>query len=154
MRHVLLDASVRAASPKEGTSIRKLADGDGLQLWVRRKNSRGRPTYVREWHFDYRFCGKRKGLTLRRYPTVSLAVATGRSQTDPTASLSKDAVPALGLLQHKSYAAITDPAVFGGLLRAMEGYDGSAVVRGALKLLALTALRPGELRQLCWSWVD
>lgn len=77
-----------------------------------------------------------------------LAVATGRSQTDPTASLGKDTVPALGLLEHKSYAAITDPMAFGGLLRAIDGHDGSAIVRHALKLLALTALRPGELRRM------
>jgi integrase len=63
-------------------------------------------------------------------------------------------VPALGLLEHKSYAAITNPTAFGGLLRAIEGYDGSAIVRHALELLTLTALRPGELRQLKWPWVD
>src|SRR5881392_3320721 len=35
---------------------------------------------------------------------------------------------------------------FGALLRAIDGYDGTPEVRCALRLLALTFTRPGELR--------
>ena len=52
------------------------------------------------------------------------------------------------------YPAITDPAGVGKLLNAIDGYTGTAVVRYALKLSALFFLRPGELRQLEWSFVN
>src|ERR1700722_14630949 len=80
MRHLLTDAAVRTAMPAAGTAILKLADGDGLQLWVKRKNHRGRPSYVRVWNFDYRFAGKRKGLWLGRYPTVALSMAREKAE--------------------------------------------------------------------------
>jgi integrase len=42
---------------------------------------------------------------------------------------------------------------FGGLLRACWNHDGHPTVRNALKLIALIAVRPGELRRLRWTWV-
>lgn len=49
------------------------------------------------------------------------------------------------------YATVTDPAVVGALLRAIEGYHGGVVVKNALRLLPLVFLRPGELRKAEWS---
>ncbi|MDA9407947.1 tyrosine-type recombinase/integrase [Bradyrhizobium sp. CCBAU 45384] len=43
---------------------------------------------------------------------------------------------------------------FGKLLRDVRGYHGATETRLALELLALTALRPGELRRLRWTWID
>lgn len=43
---------------------------------------------------------------------------------------------------------------FGNLLRDVRGYHGAPQTRIALELLALTSVRPGELRRLRWSWVD
>ena len=43
---------------------------------------------------------------------------------------------------------------FGGLLRAMEGFQGQPSTVAALKLLALLAARPGELRLAEWSEFD
>jgi hypothetical protein len=43
-------------------------------------------------------------------------------------------------------AAIVAPKAFGGLLRAIQGYEGTPETRAALELLALTFVRPGELR--------
>ncbi|MFK4726301.1 integrase [Bradyrhizobium niftali] len=43
---------------------------------------------------------------------------------------------------------------FGKLLRDVRGYHGASQTRLALELLALTVLRPGELRRLRWTWVD
>jgi integrase len=63
-----------------------------------------------------------------------------------------------GIVLHKversSHAGIVDPAKFGELLRAIHGYQGSLVVRIYLALLALTTVRPGELRASQWIEFD
>jgi integrase len=46
----------------------------------------------------------------------------------------------------RHYAAIIEARAFGVLLRAIDGYAGQPVTRLALQLLALTFVRPGELR--------
>jgi integrase len=51
-------------------------------------------------------------------------------------------------------AAITDPHAIGGLLRAMDAYQGSFVTRCALRLAPLLFVRPGELRQAEWAEFD
>lgn len=51
-------------------------------------------------------------------------------------------------------AAIVDPQGAAGLLRAMSDYKGHPVTRLALALSALLFLRPGELRQIEWPWID
>jgi integrase len=53
----------------------------------------------------------------------------------------------------KHRAAITEPNAFGALLRAIDGYE-QPLTRAALQLLALTAVRPGELRRAEWSEFD
>jgi integrase len=78
------------------------------------------------------------------------AVATGRADTDPTASL-RGAI-ASPVVQHR--AAIVEPKAFGGLLRAIAGYEGTPETRAALELLALTLVRPGEIRAAEWSEFD
>ena len=50
--------------------------------------------------------------------------------------------------------AITDPEQFKGLLKAINAYQGSFIVKCALKLQALTFVRPGELRHAEWSEID
>jgi integrase len=78
------------------------------------------------------------------------AAATGRADADPTGAL-KGALTA-PKVQHR--AAIIDPKVFGGLLRAIATYDGAPETRAALELLALTFVRPGELRAAEWAEFD
>jgi integrase len=78
------------------------------------------------------------------------AVATGRAENDPTASL-KGALTT-PVVTHR--AAITEPRAFGGLLRAIDGYEGAPETRAALELLALTFVRPGELRAAEWREFD
>lgn len=78
------------------------------------------------------------------------AIATGRTESNPARDLKgalKRAMPA-------HFPAITDPARLGELLRAMETYKGSAVVRAALHLMPLVLLRPGELRMASWDEID
>jgi len=78
------------------------------------------------------------------------AVATGRAERDPAADLRG----ALSPVKTKHMAAITEPKKVGDLLRAIDGYDGSYVVKCALQLSPMLFVRPGELRQMEWSEID
>jgi integrase len=77
-------------------------------------------------------------------------IATARAENDPTVALRG----ALVAPTVKPRAAIVAPKAFGGLLRAIENYDGAAETRYALELLALTFVRPGELRAAEWAEFD
>jgi integrase len=78
------------------------------------------------------------------------AVATGRAEFDVTLSLRGALPPA----RETHLGAITEPAAIGALLRNIEEYKGSEVVRLALRLAPLVFVRPGELRQAKWSEFD
>ena len=78
------------------------------------------------------------------------AIATGRAETDPTFALRG----ALIVPKETHRAAIIEPIAFGALLRSIEDYEGTPEVVAALKLLALTFVRPGELRNAAWSEFD
>ena len=78
------------------------------------------------------------------------AVATGRAERDCTSDL-KGALPPYKKGHH---AAITDPKEVAPLLRAIDGYQGSFVVKCALQLSPLFFVRPGELRQAEWAEID
>ena len=54
----------------------------------------------------------------------------------------------------KHFAAITDTKAFGALLRSIDAYQGQPATRSAMQLLALTFVRPGELRQAKWGEFD
>ena len=78
------------------------------------------------------------------------AVSTGRAPRDISADL-RGALPAS---PERHHAALTKPSDVAGLMRAIDGYKGSFIVRCALRLLALTFVRPGELRKAEWSEFD
>ena len=78
------------------------------------------------------------------------AVATQRVERDITADLRG----ALQPVQGEHFAAITDPQQVGALLRAINGYTGTATVCAALKLAPLFFVRPGELRRAEWAHID
>jgi len=78
------------------------------------------------------------------------AIATARATDDPTFALRG----ALTTPNVKHRAALTDPIAFGGLLRAVESFDGQPTTRSALKLMALLFPRPGELRAAEWDEFD
>lgn len=252
----LTDLACRKAKPRE--KLYKLSDMGGLQLWVY-------PSGSRLWRFAYRYRGKQKGLSIGKYPNVTLvqaraererakgllaagedpshvkkleklesqfpddsfeavageyldklrrenrapatlsktewlldfampilgpkrvseirpvevlavlravekrgryetarrlrstigavcryAIATARADIDPTAGLQG----ALTTPTVTPRAAITDPKSFGGLLRAIDGFDGLPETRIALKLMALLFSRPGELRTAEWHEFD
>ena len=79
------------------------------------------------------------------------AVACGLAQRDPSGDL-KGALPPYRKNNH--FAAITDTKLVGDLLRDIDGYSGTTVVRCAFALSPRLFLRPGELRKLEWSWID
>ncbi|MCH8261724.1 MAG: integrase arm-type DNA-binding domain-containing protein [Proteobacteria bacterium] len=78
------------------------------------------------------------------------AVATGRTDRDITSDL-RGALPAV---KTKHLSAITDPIKVGELLRAIDSYKGSMIVKCAMKLAPLVFVRPGELRQAKWEDID
>lgn len=78
------------------------------------------------------------------------AIATGRAQRDPTPDLRG----ALQQVKVCHFAAVTDPKAIGGLLRAMYDYQGSVMIRCALRLAPLVFVRPGELRKAEWKEID
>lgn len=78
------------------------------------------------------------------------AVATGRAERDPSGDL-KGALPQP---REKHRAAITEPAEVGKLLKAIDDYSGSYIVKCALKIAPLVFVRPGELRHMEWTELD
>ena len=78
------------------------------------------------------------------------AVATGRSERDPSGDLRGALPPVKG----KHFAATTEPKQFAEILRALDGYEGMFVVRCALRLAPLVFVRPGELRKAEWKDID
>lgn len=78
------------------------------------------------------------------------AIATGRAKRNPVADLKGALAPA----PDNNFAAVTDPKELGPLLRAMYGYQGTAVVQAALQLAPMVFLRPGELRMAKWDEFD
>jgi len=82
-------------------------------------------------------------------------VACGTCERDFTADLRG----ALKPIQRQHHAALdmdgtTDPSKVAELLRAIDTYDGSVIVRAALQLHPLVATRPGELRHAEWSEIN
>ncbi len=76
------------------------------------------------------------------------AVATGRADRDPTVDL-RGALPPV---KETHFAAITEPKRAGDLLRSLDGYEGTFIVKCALKIAPFVFVRPGELRKA--EWVD
>ncbi|MCL2829597.1 MAG: integrase arm-type DNA-binding domain-containing protein [Betaproteobacteria bacterium] len=78
------------------------------------------------------------------------AIAKGLAERDPCPDLRG----ALKPVQTKNMAAIIDRVKVGELLRAMDQYSGSVIVRAALALAPLVFVRPGELRAARWADID
>ena len=74
-------------------------------------------------------------------------IVKGVAERDPASDLGR------GMLtpsRPQHYATILEPAKIGALMRAIDGYE-YVLVRCALKLLSLTFVRPGELRNARWE---
>jgi integrase len=119
-----------------GRPVAELAAPEFLRVG-RRMEERGA---IESAHRILQTCGQ-----VMRY-----AIATGRADRNPVADLKG----AIASPAERHHAAITDPAMLGGLLRAIEGYTGDVTTRAALKLSALLFVRPGELRHAEWAEFD
>lgn len=78
------------------------------------------------------------------------AIASGRATTNPADGLTALLSPK----RSKRMAAPTDPPEVARLVRTIEGYTGSFIVRCALRLSPLFFLRPGTLRGMEWQDLD
>lgn len=78
------------------------------------------------------------------------AVATGRAKSDPCRDLRGALAPA----QERHHAALTTKEGARAVMRALDAYQGSFVVRAAVCFTALTFLRQVELRFAVWDEID
>ena len=78
------------------------------------------------------------------------AVATGRTERDPTGDL-RGALPPP---KEKHHASIIEPKRVAELLRAIDSYQGFFATKCALQLAPLVFVRPGELRKAEWPEID
>jgi integrase len=77
-------------------------------------------------------------------------IATSRAKHDVSADLRGALTPP----KVNNRAAIVKPEEAAGLLRVLDGYNGTIIVRCALRLAPLVFVRPGELRQAEWSEIN
>jgi integrase len=115
-------------------SINKIAPGDVLDA-LRKIESRGVAAG--------RAC-QLCGLVFR------YAIASGMATNDPSATL----IAVLRKTEVKHYPAITTPKDVAVLLRAIDSYHGTFIIKHALQLLPLVFVRPGELRRAEWTEID
>jgi integrase len=78
-------------------------------------------------------------------------VAIGECVHDISADI-RGALEPLDMKKHR--ASLTRPEDIAGLLRAIDSFQGSFVVKQALWFSAYSFLRPGEVRHLEWSEVN
>ncbi len=79
------------------------------------------------------------------------AIAHGLAQRNPATDVKPGDV--LASRRKENYARI-DSKELSELLRKIEGYQGTSATRMAIKLLALTFVRTGELIAACWDEFD
>jgi integrase len=73
-------------------------------------------------------------------------------ENDPSISLKPNELFKKREVKH--FQAITDPKELAPLLREIDTYSGSFIVKSALKLAPMLFVRPGELRKMEWAEVD
>lgn len=78
------------------------------------------------------------------------AIATSRASSDPT----RDLKGALAPIEANHMAAVTEEEDVREIVHAFDLYQGSLVVRTALKLALLFFVRPGELRHAKWEEIN
>ena len=69
-------------------------------------------------------------------------------------NITPDLKGALSPAKGDNFATIIEPKQVGELLRAIDVYSGTFVVKSALQLAPMLIVRPGELRQAEWQHID
>jgi len=77
-------------------------------------------------------------------------IATGQARHDITADLKGALIPR----KPEHFPTLTDPEKIGGLMRAIQAFSGSVIVRCAMLFQIYTAVRPGEMRKAEWKEID
>lgn len=80
------------------------------------------------------------------------AVVHGKAPRNPAKDINLQLILPKRVKKH--FSAITDPIKLGELLRAIDEYHGSIVVRLALKLVPMVMVRPSELNNAEWIEFD
>ena len=78
------------------------------------------------------------------------AIATGRAKDNPAGHLRG----ALTTNKGGHLASITEPEDVAKLLRMLDTYEGSFIIKSAIKLAPLVFVRPGELRHAQWKDIN
>lgn len=101
---------------------------------------------------EARGAGETAGRVFQRLRAIyRYAVAHDLAAVDPTYPLKPSEIFKPRKTRHR--ASLSEREV-PGFLAKLETYDGDASTRFALKLLMLTATRPGELRGASWEEID
>ncbi|HOI83346.1 MAG TPA: tyrosine-type recombinase/integrase, partial [Campylobacterales bacterium] len=80
------------------------------------------------------------------------AVTMGKTEHNIVADIDKKYALSKTVKQH--YPVITEPKELGALLRGIDGYHGSLIVRQALRLAVLVFVRPANIRFAEWREFD
>jgi len=78
------------------------------------------------------------------------AIATGKAKRD----IAADLIGALSPHVTKNFSHIKDPKQLGQLIRDIEGYSGTPMVKAALRILPFVFTRPVEFRCAKWQQID
>jgi integrase len=101
---------------------------------------------------EARGAGEQAARTLQRIRAVfRFAVVHERIEANPMLDLKPAELLKPRQVKHRAALADKDLPAF---LQALDAYQGDPTTKAALRLLMLTALRPGELRTLRWSDLD
>lgn len=79
------------------------------------------------------------------------AISHGYCDNNIIANISRETLPSV---EKKNLAKITDEKILGLLLRDIDNYKNSPIVRNALRLLPHTMLRAQNLTTLRWEMID
>ncbi|WP_374258996.1 tyrosine-type recombinase/integrase [Aquabacterium sp.] len=113
-----------------------------------------RPADVRELVQQVEASGAREtaGRVFQRIRAVyRYAVAHELTDADPTYPLKPAEILKRQTVTHRAALSERDVPAF---LRDLDAYQGDSGTRSALRLLMLTAVRPGELRGALWEEID
>jgi integrase len=78
------------------------------------------------------------------------AIALGIVEIDPIPSIRDLLKP----YRKKHFSAVLDPASLGNLLKVIDGYGGTVIVKSALKIMPYIFVRTNELRHAKWADIN
>ena len=135
-------------------AIRKSLEADVFPKIGARPMSQTRPREVMEIvkGIEARGAGETAGRVLQRVKSVfRYAVVHERIESNPMLDLKPAELLKPRQVRHRAALADKDLPAF---LAMLDAYEGDPTTKAALRLLMLTAVRPGELRGARWAEID